>query len=171
MSILLIETQTKKYAKAYNALTASITEMEKEIESVKNKYLPEIKTGVIKLKAANKELYDTIDANKDFFVKPKTQIYHNIRVGLSKGKGKKEFDEAKTIKLIKKNFPYKVKQLIKVEEKVISKSLDKLSVSDLKKIGVNIIEAQDEIVIRPVDSEIRKAIDKIIKEINNEENE
>jgi len=171
MSLLLIESQTKKYSEAYSELTDSITKMEQEVEKARNKYMPDIKAGVAKIKAAGEKLHESIDENKDLFVKPKTQIFHNIRVGFIKGKGKKEFDNDKTVALIHKHYPDKEDLLIQVEEKVISKAIEQLPAADLKKIGVNIVDAQDEIVIRPVDSEIKKVIDKIISEITNEEEE
>src|SRR3989304_1944114 len=133
MSMLLIEVRTKKYAEVYEELSGSITSMENEIETIKNKPLPGIKSLLVKLKPAAESLYSIINENKGLFDNPKTQIFHNIRVGLAKGKGRKEFNSGKTIKLIRKWFPRKAKQLIKIDEKVISAALDKLSVTELKR--------------------------------------
>lgn len=167
MSLLLIETKTKKYSEAYSELTKQISKMEAEIEKVKNKFIPDIKAGVHRIKAAGDDLYQSISDNKDLFVKPKTQVFHNIKVGYMKGKGKKEYDNDTTVKLIRKNFPEQIADtLIQVKETVISKAIEQLPASDLKKIGVNIVDAQDEVTIKPVDSEIKKVVDKIIGELN-----
>lgn len=164
MSLLVIEEQTKKYSELYNNVTNVISNMEQELNQIRKEHLDIIKPQLKKLRAAGEKLQQLLDENKDCFIKPKTQIFHGFKVGFAKGKGKKEFDNAQTVELIKKQLPDLANVLIKIEESVISKALDTLSVSDLKKIGVNISEAQDEIVIRPVDSEIKKIVDKIISE-------
>lgn len=162
MSLLDVEQKTKNYSEQYSELNSLISDMEKEVKEVHDKYRKQIKSGITKLKASSEQLRNTIEANKEFFDKPKTQTWFGIRVGYGKGKGKKEFDNEVTIKLIKKFFPDKADSLIKITEKVISKALDSLSVTELKKIGVEIEAAGDEIVIRHVDNEIEKIIDKIL---------
>jgi hypothetical protein len=169
--MLIIESKTKKYSEAYFDLSDKITEMERQIAEVRKEFMPEITSGIKKLKVAGEALYEAINENKDLFNKPKTQIFHNIRVGLIKGKGKKEFDNDVTIKLIRKHFPEQQDALIKIEEKVIAKALEQLSAAELKKIAVEIVDSQDEIIIKPVDSEIQKIISKILSEINNKETE
>src|SRR5690606_14356549 len=141
MSLLIIEEQTKKYSELYNDLTNVISNMEQEIEEVKKGHMEIIKPQLKKLLSAGEKLQQLINENSSCFIKPKTQVFHNFRVGFAKGKGKKEFDNKKTIELIKKQLPDKVDTLIKIEESVISKALDSLAVTDLKKIGVNIVEA------------------------------
>ena len=165
MSLLKIESQTRDYSDAYNALIDLTGKLDGEIEKVRDKYRPLIKKFVSIFKSASKKLRNTIEDNPDLFVKPKTQIYHNIKVGYVKGKGRKEFDAEKTIALIKKHFPDESNLMIIIEEKVNSRALDTLAAADLKKIGVNITEAGDEVVIRPVDSETKKMVDRIIEEL------
>lgn len=166
MSLLLIETKTKKYAEEYNTLSDTISAMEAEIERVRDTYMPGIKESIRKLKTAGEDLQQSITDNKELFQKPKTHIFHNFRVGFIKGKGKKEFNNDTTIKLIRKHYPQDVADtLIQVKETVISKAIEQLPTSELKKIGVNIINAQDEVTIKPVDSEIQKIVNKIITEL------
>ena len=162
MSLLDVEQKTKNYSEHYSELSTTISDMEKEIKEVHDKYRKQIKSGITELKSASELLRSSIESNKEYFDKPKTQTWFGIRVGYGKGKGKKEFDNEVTVKLIKKHFPDKSDSLIKITEKVISKALDTLSVVDLKKIGVEIEAAGDEIVIRHVDNEIEKIIDKIL---------
>jgi len=169
--LLAVQNQTKKYSEAYFVLSDTITAMERDIDAIKKEYMPAIKSGVTKLRSAGDNLYNTIDQNQVAFDKPKTQTFYNIRVGLMKGKGKKEFDNDVTVKLIKKHLTDQIDSLIKVEEKVIAKALEQLPASDLKKIAVEIVDSQDEIIMKPVDSEIQKIISKILSEINSKETE
>jgi hypothetical protein len=170
MNLTKIENKTKKYADVYSDISRHVTIMRNEVEAAENRCLPNIKTLLVKLKAAGEDLRLEINDNKHLFVKPKTIILHNFRIGIMKGKGKKEFNNANTIKLIRKWFPpVEQKQLIETKEKVVSSALDTLPAPDLKKIGVEIKDAHDEIIIRPVDSEIKKVIDKIIAEIKYDE--
>jgi hypothetical protein len=169
MSLLEVENQTKKYADLYSGLTDLLTDMDKEVKWVQDKYRVKIKEEITKLKSTGENLKSLLEENKGSFEKPKTQIFFNIRVGFMKGKGKKEFNNAKTVELIKKYLSDKKDSLIKIEETVISKALDTLTAIELKKVGVHIEDAQDEIVIRPVDTEIQKAVNKIISEIIDKE--
>lgn len=169
MSLILIESKTKKYSEAYFNLSDNINQMEREIAEIRKKFMAKIVPGVTKLKAAGEALYEAVNQNRSLFKSPKTQTFHNIRVGLMKGKGKKEFDNDVTIKLIKKHLPLQQDELIKVEEKVIAKALDKLPAADLKKIAVEITDSQDEVSIKPVDSEVQKVISKILSELSSKD--
>lgn len=169
MSMLTIESKTKKYSEIHSSLSHKITEMERQISDIRKVFMTDITADIKKLKTAGDALYEIIGQNKNLFNNPKTVIFHNIRVGIMKGKGKKEFDNDVTIKLIKKHLPLQQDTLIKIEEKVISKALEQLSASDLKKIAVEITDSQDEVMIKPVDSEIQKIINNILNESNNKE--
>jgi len=162
MSLLDVEQKTKQYSELYTGLTDLVAAMQGEMKEVQDKYRGQIKSALTKLKTSGENLRNMIELNKDSFDKPKTQTFYDIRVGYAKGKGKKEFDNDITIKLIKKHFPDKAESLIKITEKVISKALDTLSVIELKKIGVEIESAGDEVVIRNVNDEIEKMINKIL---------
>lgn len=168
----LIESKTREYSENYSALKLTVTELDAELQAVKKKYMNKIKRQADKVSESSLELTSAIDNNRALFEKPKTHIFHGIKVGLQKGKGKMEYDAAQVVKLIKKHFKDKEDVLIQVTEKPINKAMEQLSITDLKKLGVHIVEAQDEVVIKSTDSDIEKFVQSLIKEDqkNQEEN-
>lgn len=162
--LALVEAKTKEYSESYGKLRDKISTLEDEINAVKKKHMNGIKKLAGDVSEKYSELSTAIEANANLFEKPRTVIFHGIKVGMQKGKGKAEFNDDKTIKLIKKHFPEKADVLIDVIEKVSKKALNNLSIGDLKKIGVNVVEAQDEVLIKSTDSDIQKMVDALIAE-------
>ena len=53
--------------------------------------------------------------------------------------------------------------MINVTETPIKKAIEQLSVSDLKKIGCLVTDAQDEVVIKATDTEVDKLVTALLK--------
>ena len=53
----------------------------------------------------------------------------------------------------------------------MKEALAQLSAAELKKIGVTLSEAGDQTVVRPVDSEVDKMVDALLKAATGEEGE
>jgi hypothetical protein len=158
-----IEKLAKDFSEARIALKGKVDTLEDEIRSLKRRYLPGIKIAIEKAANCHMRLFDGIGEAPELFVKPKTVIFHGIKFGYQKGKGEIIYeDEAQVIKLIKKHFPDQVEELIKCKETPFKPALGRLSVADLKKIGVTVIDTGDEIYIKPTDSEIDKLINALL---------
>ncbi len=160
-----IETLTREYANNYLSLAADIETLEAAIRAVKKKALPGIKRAAERAAVAKEKLKAAIEAAPQLFEKPRTRLFHCVKVGLQKGKGETQIpNEEKTIDLIRKHFPDQAEILIKTEETVVKKALANLAAADLKKIGVNVIEAGDQVVVKVADSEIEKMVDALFKD-------
>jgi DNA-directed RNA polymerase beta' subunit len=162
--LALVEAKTKEYSECYSKLRDKISTLEDEVNAVKKKHMSGIKKLASEVSEKYSELSIAIESNANLFEKPRTVIFHGIKVGMQKGKGKAEFTDDKTIKLIRKHFPEKADVLIDVIEKVSKTALNNLSIGDLKKIGVNVVEAQDVVFIKSTDSDIQKMVDALIAE-------
>jgi hypothetical protein len=115
-------------------------------------------------------LSNAIEESPDLFIKPRTIIFHGIKIGLEKGKGKIEWsDDDQVVRLIEKNFPEQVDILIQTKKKPLKKALANLSVQDLKKLGITVEDIGDIVVIRPVDSDVDKLVEALLKEDANKE--
>ena len=80
------------------------------------------------------------------------------------GKGAISFEDADSVVArIKKHFPDQVDVLIRTKEEPVKDALSNLSAADLKKIGVTVSEAGDKCVVKPVDSEVDKMVDALLK--------
>jgi len=160
-----IEKSAKDLAAARDALKSKMQTLEDEILAAKKKHLPGIRKSVEAAAGRHQELFDAVAESEELFGRPKSVIFHGIRVGYQKAKGEIVWeDTSQVIRLIKKNLPEQTDALIKVTETPIKPALQQLSVADLKKIGVTLTETGDEVVIRPTDSEIDKLINVLLKD-------
>jgi superfamily II RNA helicase len=160
-----IEILAKQLSDARQNLKEGLDELESEVAAIKKKFMPAIRRAIEKAAQRHESLRGAIEEAQELFVKPKTVIFHGIRLGYQKGRGEIVWeDEGQVIKLIKKHFPDDYEAYIKVTEKVLKTSVALMSVSDLKKIGVTVIETGDEVFIKPTDSEIDKLINALLKD-------
>lgn len=160
-----IETLTREYADTYQQLAADVETLESAIRALKKKALPSIKRAAERAAVAKEKLKAAIEANPQLFEKPRTRLFHGVKVGLQKGKGETQIpNEEKTIELIRKHLKDQAEVLIKTEPSLIKKALANLAAADLKRIGVNVIEAGDQVVVKVADSDIEKLVDALFKD-------
>jgi hypothetical protein len=160
-----IDSATKTYADKRRVLKERIAEYEKAVSAARRKYLPGIKRAAESASRQKAELEALIEASPEHFRKPRTLILHSIRVGIMKQKGKlKWVNESQVIKLIKKLYADGWDAYIKTTEKPIRKALEQLPVSELKRLGVQVTEDTDEVVVKSTDSEIDKLVEALLRE-------
>lgn len=135
-------------------LQAVVTKIEDEHLIVTRKHRAALREAYAKCEGAQAALHSEIDANPGLFVKPRTFTLHGVKVGFAKGKGRLVIvDEAKTIELARKHLePEQVALLVRVTEAVNKKAAGGLTAAELKKIGMHIEEAGDEVVLSFVGS-------------------
>lgn len=164
-SLSEIEAQTKKFAEANNQLAGVIDEMETEINRIKKDYLKRLQPLADNVSIEKALLKEAIDESRLIFVKPKTYVFHGVKVGLQSSKGSiKVIDEEKTIELIEKNFSDMAENMIKSSKSVIKESLKLLSESDITKINCQKVPAAELVLIKSNRDEVEKFIDAMIKE-------
>lgn len=164
-----IESAALAYSKSREELGAIVATMQELIDATKRTYLKAIKSAVGKASARHATLKELIEANPGCFEKPKTQEFHGIKVGYRKGTGGIEFDDAdQVVALIEKHLKDLADTLIKTTKKPIKKALENLDVSDLKRIGCTVEATGDEVVIKPVDGAVEKAVNALLKDATEE---
>lgn len=172
-SLAEIEALTKRFADGREDLSGRVRALEEELQQVKKRHLAGIKRSVATVAERQHALKNALEDGKELFVKPKTIIIHGVRVGVTKGKGKIEWeDDATVVKLIKKHFADQAEILIKTKETPIRKALEAMSAAELKKIGVTVEETGDIAFIKCTDSEVDKFVNALLKseaEIKEEE--
>jgi hypothetical protein len=148
-----------------------VTEIEAAKRAIVTAYRRKLREAFNRAAAAQSELHAEIAAAPELFEKPRTITLHGLKLGYQKGKGKVVIaDEARTIALIKKHLdPEVAETVIKTEESVIRKAAANLPASDLKRVGIEIEDTTDEVVIRPADSELDKLLDRLLAEVGKEE--
>lgn len=163
MSIETIEALARQHAVARTLLTERVKACRDEMNAIKTRKLPGIKSAVAGLQETHSALHEAIDAERGLFDKPKTRVLHGIKCGLQKAKGKLSFANAEgVIKLIKKHFTDQAEVLINTKETLVKKALQNLPAVDLKKIGCTISDTSDEVFIASTDGEIDKLVDALL---------
>lgn len=165
-----IELQAKKFAVEREKLTEIVSSLNEGIDALKRGHMPRLKNAVNRAAEAHDALQALVAESPDQFVKPKSVVFHGIKVGFQKEKGKIEWDDVdQVVKLIKKHFPDQADVLIATSEKPVKDALNNLSAAELKKIGVNITSDGDVAFIRPTDSEVDKMVTALLKAVTQDE--
>lgn len=163
MSIESIERLTQRHAADRDALATAVMQLEAEITAAKKARVPQIRKLADRAKESHEAVRLAVDDERGLFVRPRSRIFHGIRVGLEKGKGKLKYDDVKAlVKQIRKLFPERATLLVKTTEKPIIKSVLALSAADLKRLGCEIVGAGDQVIVRSTESEIDKLVDALI---------
>lgn len=165
MTFIEIEQLTKSFSDARQQLTDRVSALEEELQTIKRRRLPGIKSAVNSVMEKQADLKAAIEDSRGLFIKPRTIIISGIKIGYQKAKGKITWsDDDQVIKLIKKHLADQADVLIKTTEKPIKDALSNLPSADLKKIGCMVGETGDQVVIKSTDNEIDKFVDALMKE-------
>ena len=160
-----IETLTKRYADARDVLAGYVSTLEEKLTAAKRAALPDIKRAVARAAEREAELRAAIAAAPHLFEKPKTQVFHTIKVGFRKGTGGIDWEsDDDVVARIRKQFTKDESDLlIRTTEKPIAKALSELDVATLKKLGCTVEDTGDVVVIKATDSEVEKIVNALLK--------
>lgn len=166
IGLVEIQQATRQFADERAKLVEIVSALNEKVEALRREALPMIKRAVARTAERQGELKAMLEAAPGLFVKPRTVIFHGVKVGFQKGKGGVDWDEdEKVVALIEKHFPRaQAELLIKTTKKPIVKALEDLDVSDLKRIGCRVLDTGDEAVIRPVDGEVDKIVKALLEQ-------
>lgn len=160
-----IERSAKRFAAARDHLASIVAEMNEGIETIKRDNIKRLKKAVADTAEQHEALKAMIATAPGCFIKPRSVIFHGIKLGFAKGKGKIEWADAdKVVLLIKKHFPEQADVLIATSEKPVKEALNNLSAADLKKLGISVTEGGDAVFIKPADSAVDKMVDALLKD-------
>lgn len=166
MTLHEIESLARAYADAYAELSDDVAVLENSIRELKRKMLPRIKRAAEKAAEAKQTLTAAVEATPSLFAKPRTRLFHGIKVGFTKQKGTVELgDEAGVIRRIRRLLPEEQAELlIRTQESVHKPAVYDLSVEDLKRLGISITNDSDRVVVKVADSDIEKMVDALLKD-------
>jgi len=159
-----IEQLTREYAMARAVLRERVEALEAEIEALKRRRLPAIRKAAETASARQGLLHDAIAEAPELFQKPKTVVFHGVKVGFQKGKGEIRWDSSEqVVKLIRKHLPEQADALIRVVERPVKTALAQLPAGELKKVGVTVVETGEQVVIRSTDTEIDRLVNALLR--------
>ncbi len=166
-----IEDQARVYASARARLAEAVTELEDELRAIRAQRIGEIKSRVHAAGGEQSKLRQLLAAHPELFAgKHRTVTVDGVKVGYRKQRGKVVIaDEAATIKRIRERLPAdQAELLIKVSERVHKPAVYDLIAADLKRLGITIEDDADVVVVKPVDGEVDKLVDRLLAEYADE---
>ena len=164
-TLVEIEAQARRLADARAPLAENLQQLNDETEALKRACLPAIKRGVAKAAEASGQLLALIDSAPELFVKPKSVIFHGLRLGYRKESGKLEWDDPdRVVELIRKHYEEQFDALVKTTYRPVKDALEQLPAADLKRLGVRVGEDGEVVFVKPVDSTVDKMIDALLKD-------
>jgi hypothetical protein len=165
MQLADIERLTRSYADSHNGLVETVGDLNNKIEQLKREFLPAIRRGVRSTAERRSVLDAAIKEAADLFIKPRTHVFHGVKVGLRRDGGSLIWEnEEDVLRLIKKHFADRKDDLIRTTEKLSVATLATLAPADLKKVGVTATEPYDVVVISPSDSNVDKIVSALLKD-------
>jgi hypothetical protein len=142
-----------------------------EVKTVQDGSLPEIRRVARRIAKQHDELKSLIAANAELFIRPRTHIVDGLKFGLQKQTGTISWaDDAKLCARIHKLCAegvipeHQAELLIQTTEKPLSKAVEKLDGTVLKRLGVEVGKDGDAVLIKSVDGEVEKAVKALIKD-------
>lgn len=152
------------FAQYREALAEHVGALNAGIAALKRDNLPSIKRALNKAAEVEATLRELVADNPQCFEKPRTRIFSGVKVGYVKGRGLLELGDAEAlVARIKKHLPDQVGTLIRVRETPVKEALAQLSAVELKKLGVSVVDAVDQVVVKPVDGEVDKLVTALLE--------
>ena len=159
-----IEARARKFAEAREKLCGIVMDLNQGMEALKRQAMPQLKQAIARAAEHHDQLKALIEAAPELFVKPRTVVFHGIKLGYLKGKGGITWDDADAVvAAIQKQLPEQAEQLIRWTGKPLKEAINQLDVASLKKIGCRVVDTGDEVVIKPVDGVVDKMVDALMK--------
>ena len=163
MTMATIEAQAEGYAALRQELSFQVGELDAELHRLKARRLPKIRTLFSRCANARALLEMAVDEDRGLFEKPRSRVFAGIRVGLEKGKGKISWAKpGAVVARIRRLMPDRFDDLVVTTEKPSKQALGRLTAAELKKLGVDVGNAGDRIVVKPQDSAIDKLVDALL---------
>lgn len=165
-----VESAAKRYADAHATLSDRASALQAELAEVHRRHRRALKSALSSVADAQSVLQTIVEGAPQLFRKPRTVVLHGVRVGFVKAKGSiKVPDEERTLLLIRKHFPDQADTLIRSFEEPVKAALANLAVDDLMRIGCKVTGTGDVVVVKPVDSEVDKLVEALLKDVASRE--
>ena len=160
-----IERAARDFSAKSKTLRNYHEQLNSEVDAIKSKYLESIKAASIEAGESYQMLLTLINDASDLFKDKKSMTVSGVKFGYQKKKGKLEIiNEDATIAKLKELYGDNASLYINTKMSVVKKALDSLPASDLKKLGINIVQDTDVAFIKLTDDEVQKLIEAMIKE-------
>jgi len=167
-----IEAAAVQLASARKRIAEAVGALNAEIESARARHHAGVRAAALAGADAFDRLSARIQSRPDLFENPRTVVIDGIKVGFQKGKGSIEFDdEDRAMQRIRRHLPDEAEKLIGCRFFIVKNAVARLPAADIKRIGGQIVGAEDQVLIKPLDTETDRLIAAAIKAALGEQHE
>lgn len=152
-----IEAACKRATEAAEALSGAITDLRAAIEPSIARALPGIRDALVQFRASRKAVADLVQQHRDLFERPRTRIYHGVKVGLQALPGQLMLEDQgdALIARIDRELPAAAAILAPARSREVSlAALKLLPDADLARIGGVKVSGETKVIVNlPLDPE------------------
>jgi hypothetical protein len=151
-----IEAACKRAAEAAEDLSGAITDLRAAIEPSIARALPRIRAALVQHRASRKAVADLVEQHRDLFDRPRTRIYHGVKVGLQGLPPKLMLEDTgiALINRIDRELPESASMLAPARREVSLAAVKLLDDFQLARIGGVRVEGETRVVVTlPLDPE------------------
>jgi len=172
MTIIEIGKLAEQFAAAHQELTALGTAIDLAAAQLRLEFGGRYRKLSARLSDRHCALAEAIKASPELWERPRTQVLSGIKVGLAKGPGGIQYgDPADVVRRIRRMFPDDAERFLHIKECPRKEALDTLTVNQLEKLGCAVVNASDQVVIKPVTGEMSKFAADLLKKLAAESRE
>ena len=165
MNLNEIEVLAKTHADNYSVVCGIVEELQAARDKIDQKYLPLLRDKVATAQASRAKLLVAVQDSKEQFEKPRTRVFHGIKVGFAKGKAKLEVaDDAVAVQRLEKFFGPDAVAFIHIEKTPNKEALQTLTPAMLRSFGITVTVGEEAAIAKPVDSDLEKTIKALLKQ-------
>ena len=161
-------TTIAELCKAYSAARERLSDTTETIRVQQRRELRirirSLKARVAEVSSARDELREAIKENPALFEKPRTRALEGVKVGYRKLPGRVECDEGRAIARIRKLYPDREADLVRVRESLNRAAMKYLDARTLASIGVTVIQVDDQIVLAAANDDLDKLVDALLSD-------
>lgn len=167
MDLNKIQQLTKHFADARADLRALVSKIQQQVEAIERENLPRLKDLVGRAAEREAVLRQALESAPELFERPRTVVFHGVQVGYQQGRGRLTIpDPDRTIEKIKNQLDHP-EQYLRIVETPDKTALGQLTADMLRRLGCELVETGDMVVIRPVRDDLDKAVSAILKKAVN----
>ncbi len=148
-------------------LLGVLQQLDRDIEALKKKHAKNLARCVELAAETECALRQAVAAVPEAFAKPKTLVLHGIKVGYRKGPGGLDWeDDEDLVRKIERLFPDddEAARYLIVKKKPSAEALEDLDATTLKRLGVVVVDTGEQVVVKPVESEVEKLVKALLKD-------
>ncbi len=159
-----IEAQVRVYADAREKLEGRLREFNARVEAVTREAMPELKEMARRVAERHMRLDAALKAAPQLFQRPRTVVFHGMKVGYRRQEGRLEYDDADEVvervrRLLPNPDPYL--HCVTLPDRT---ALSGLPTEELARLGCRWVEGGDVVLIKPLAGQLDRQIQMLFKE-------